>query len=160
MLQHFETKGIKKGGFLYSIFESWHKTLEDYENKYPWDLAYTYGERTNVGLLALAATKDVRFKRGTDLAFNQIMLGYSREDELLADQLAVKYVQQSGYNPQAIISFLEKLMQLEKEAPLKPLTASYVRTHPYLAQRIGVVKQEIYGKMDFNDFINISSNEE
>lgn len=107
-----------------------------------------------ISILALAATKDPRFKRGTDLAFGQIMLGYSREDEFLADQLSVKYVRESGYNPEAIVTFLEKLRQIEKETPLKPLIASYARTHPYLPERISHVKQEIYGKMDFNDYIN------
>ncbi len=107
-----------------------------------------------ISILALVATKDPRFKRGTDFAFAQIMLGYSREDEFLADRLSVKYVQKSGYNPEAIISFLEKLKQIEKEAPLRPLVVSYARAHPYLPERIGAVKQEVYGKMDFNDYIN------
>lgn len=107
-----------------------------------------------LSILALAATKDARFKRGADLAFGQIMLGYSREDEFLADQLAVKYVRKSGYNPEAIITFLEKLKQIEKEAPRKPLVVNYLRTHPYLPERIAAAKQAIYGKMDFNDYIN------
>ena len=107
-----------------------------------------------VSLLALAATKDLHFKRGSDLAFSQIMLGYSREDELLADRLAVKYVQKSGYRPEAIISFLKKLKQIKKETPLQPLIPSYARTHPFLPERIGVVKQEIYGKIEFKDYIN------
>lgn len=107
-----------------------------------------------ISLLTLAATKDVRFKRGADLAFNQIMLGYSREDELLADKLSVKYMQKSGYNPEAVISLLEKLKQIKKEAPLKPLIPYYARTHPYLPERIGEAKREIYGKIDFDDYIN------
>ena len=107
-----------------------------------------------LSILALVATKDARFKRGSDFAFYQIMLGYSREDELLADRLAVKYVQRAGYNPEAIIVFLEKLRQIEKEAPLRPLMPGYVRTHPYLPARLAAVKQEVYGRMDFNDYIN------
>ncbi|MBU4141127.1 MAG: M48 family metalloprotease, partial [Candidatus Omnitrophica bacterium] len=105
-------------------------------------------------ILALVATKDVRFKRWADLAFNQIMLGYSREDEFLADRLAVKYVKKSGYNPEAVITFLEKLKQIQKELPLRPLIANYARTHPYLPERIAAAKQEVFGKMDFNDYIN------
>ena len=107
-----------------------------------------------ISILALAATKDLRFKRGTDLAFGQIMLGYSREDELLADGLAVKYTKKAGYEPKAVVSFLEKLKQIEKDSPLRPLMPGYIRTHPYLPERIAAVKQEIYGKMDFNDYIN------
>jgi predicted Zn-dependent protease len=107
-----------------------------------------------ISILAAAATKDARFKRGADIAFNQIMLGYSREDEILADQLAVKYVKRSGYNPKAVISFLEKLKQIEKEAPLKPLVPAYARTHPFIPERLGAAKQEVYGKMDFDDYLN------
>jgi predicted Zn-dependent protease len=107
-----------------------------------------------ISILAAAATKDARFKRGADIAFSQIMLGYSREDEILADQLAVKYVKRSGYNPKAVISFLKKLKQIEKEAPLKPLIPAYARTHPFIPERIGAAKQEVYGKMDFDDYLN------
>jgi len=107
-----------------------------------------------ISILAIAATKDVRFKRGIDLAFAQLMLGYSREDEFLADELSVKYLEKTGYDPKAVISFLEKLKQLEKEKPLKPLIPSAARTHPYLPERIAATKQRVYGKMDFNDYIN------
>lgn len=108
-----------------------------------------------ISMLALAVTRDARFKRGADLAFAQIMLGYSREDEFLADELAVKYMREAGYQPEAVISFLEKLRQLEKERPLRPLLPNWVRSHPYLPERIAAAKQSVYGKMDFGDYINI-----
>ena len=107
-----------------------------------------------LSILTLATTKDVKFQKGANLAFSQIMLGYSREDEILADRLSVKYSEEAGYDPKAVISLLEKLKRLEKEAPLKALVPSYSRTHPYLPERIAAVKQEVYGKMDFNDYIN------
>jgi predicted Zn-dependent protease len=107
-----------------------------------------------LSLIALAASKDVRFKRGTDLAFNQLMLGYSREDELLADRLSVKYLRKAGYNPDGVIALLEKLKKIKKEAPLQPLLPAYARTHPYITERIAAAKKEIYGKIDFNDYIN------
>jgi predicted Zn-dependent protease len=68
--------------------------------------------------------------------------------------MAVKYMNKTGYNPEAIISFLKKLKKIQKEAPLKPLRTNYTRTHPYLSERIAAVKQEVFGKMDFNDYIN------
>ncbi|MBN2096882.1 MAG: M48 family metalloprotease [Candidatus Omnitrophica bacterium] len=107
-----------------------------------------------ISILAIAAAKDARYKRGADLAFDQIMLGYSREDEFMADRLAIKYLKKSQYDAQAVVSFLEKLRQIEKEAPLKPLVARYYRSHPYLPERISSAKQELYGKMDFTDYIN------
>ncbi len=107
-----------------------------------------------LSILTAATTRDPRFTNGVNLAFNQVMLGYSREDEFLADKLSVKYMEKAGYNPQAVIRLLNRLRQIEKEKPLKPLVSSMVRTHPYLPERIAAARQEIYGKMDFQDYIN------
>ncbi|MFC1699639.1 M48 family metalloprotease [Candidatus Omnitrophota bacterium] len=107
-----------------------------------------------VSILALVASKDPRFKRGSDLAFDQIMRGYSRDDELLADKLSVRYLRKAGFNPEAVLGLLNKLKQFEKEGPRMPLVPNYVRTHPYLPERIAAVKQELYGKLDFDDYLN------
>jgi predicted Zn-dependent protease len=87
-----------------------------------------------------------------DIAFSQILLGYSREDELLADQLAARYARLAGFNPNAMVTFLEKLRQSEKYK-LKPL--AYAKTHPYIPDRIRVVKQELGQDISFEDYINI-----
>ncbi|MFH1458193.1 MAG: Maf and M48 domain-containing protein, partial [Candidatus Omnitrophota bacterium] len=89
----------------------------------------------------------------SDIAFGQILLGYSREDELLADQLGARYLKLAGYNSRAMIDFLEKLERINKRKPLKP--KSYFRTHPYVPDRIRVVKQEIGEEISFKDYINI-----
>lgn len=88
-----------------------------------------------------------------DAAFTELMLGYSREDELQADMLAARYMKAAGYDPRAMISFLERLWQNEKRKP--PRRFSYFKTHPYIPDRIRVVKQELGEKMDFTDYINI-----
>lgn len=88
-----------------------------------------------------------------DAAFNELMLGYSREDELLSDQLGARYSKLAGYDPQGMITFLEKLDQINKRRPLQP--KSYFKTHPYVPDRIRVVKQELGKNLDFNDYINI-----
>jgi len=88
-----------------------------------------------------------------DAAFNELMLGYSREDELLADQLGVRYSRLAGFNPQGMITFLEKLDQINKRRPLQQ--KSYFKTHPNVADRIRVVKQELGKNLDFKDYINI-----
>ncbi|MDP2939570.1 MAG: M48 family metallopeptidase [Candidatus Omnitrophota bacterium] len=103
-----------------------------------------------------AATTNPDFKQGVDLAFLEILTGYSREDELLADKLAVKYTKKAGFKPEGIVSFLEKLKEIHQKEPLRPL--SYWRTHPYLSQRIAVVKQEVFGQIDFKDYLNLDKN--
>ncbi len=88
-----------------------------------------------------------------DAAFTELLLGYSREDELLADQLGVRYAKRAGYDPRAMITFLEKLQDINRRKPLMPL--SYFKTHPHIPDRIRVVKQELGEKIDFDDYINI-----
>ena len=90
---------------------------------------------------------------GADVAFTEILLGYSREDELLADQLGTRYAKAAGYDPHGMITFLEKLRAYDRRQPLKPM--NYFKTHPYIPDRIRVVKQELGEKPSFNDFINV-----
>ncbi len=88
-----------------------------------------------------------------DVAFTEIMVGYSREDELLADQLSSRYAKLAGYDPHGMITFLKKLEEINRRKPLQP--KSYFKTHPYVPDRIRVVKQELGEKIDFTDYINI-----
>jgi len=88
-----------------------------------------------------------------DIAFTQFLLGYSREDELLADQLGTRYAKLAGYNPHAMITFLTKLQDINRRMP--PTEYSYFKTHPYVPDRIRVVKQELGEQASFGDYINI-----
>jgi len=88
-----------------------------------------------------------------DAAFTQFLLGYSREDELLADQLGTRYAKLAGYNPHAMITFLTKLQDINRRMP--PTEYSYFKTHPYVPDRIRVVKQELGEQASFSDYINI-----
>jgi Zn-dependent protease with chaperone function len=88
-----------------------------------------------------------------DLAFTELLLGYGREDELLADQLGARYARLAGYNPRGMIEFLKKLQEINRRKPLQP--KSYFKTHPYVPDRIRVVKEELGQRMNFKDYINI-----
>lgn len=88
-----------------------------------------------------------------DIVFSEKLLGYSREDELLADQLATRYLKLAGYDPYAMITFLKKMQDYDKKRPLGPKT--YAKTHPYIPDRMRIVKQELDKRMDFDDYINI-----
>ncbi len=104
-------------------------------------------------LLSMAAPQVGDAAAAADLAYLQIMLGYSREDELLADQLGIRYSKLAGYNPRAMVDFLIKLQDINRHKPLQP--RSYFKTHPYVPDRIRVVKQELGEGMGFKDYINI-----
>ena len=48
-----------------------------------------------------------------------------------------------------MITFLEKLQEHDLRGPLRP--HDYLKTHPYVPDRIRVVKQELGEPIDFTD---------
>jgi len=88
--------------------------------------------------------------QGANAAFAAVFLAYSQEDEFLADKLAVKYTQLAGYNPEGVLTLLEKLKDQKEIREF-----SYWRTHPYITDRIAMVRSQLRGGMDFLDYINI-----
>ncbi len=90
--------------------------------------------------------------RRIDSAFGHLLMSYSREDEALADRIAIKYLKEAGFDPMAMIGFLKKLQQVHRDGPIRQ-KSSY-RSHPYIADRIGMVKQELTGEVDFTDYMN------
>lgn len=103
-------------------------------------------------ILAAGANTDREFRKGVNLALASLMTSYSREDEFEADRRSVTYCKAAGYDPNAIVTFLETLREVHRKKPLRP--KSFFRSHPYVAERIGVVKQEITGAIDFEGWIN------
>jgi predicted Zn-dependent protease len=76
---------------------------------------------------------------GLDLAFS----GFSQDQELEADELGIRYLERAGYDPHAMIHFLEKLKaQSDLEADIAGLTVAqrkargYSSTHPLTEDRI------------------------
>jgi len=106
-----------------------------------------------VMVLFSQTAKDVDVVKAFDYVLNEIFLGYSRQDEFMADRLGCRYAKLAGFNPKGMISFLEKLKKFYQNKEPQPL--SYARTHPYIPDRIRVVKQELGEAMDFKDYINI-----
>ena len=107
----------------------------------------------NLALLAtLPARKSSGFYNGASFAIAQIMSAYSREDEYMADELAVKYTKRAGFVPEAGIDVLEKLYSHNKKEPMRP--RSYFRTHPYLPQRIKHIKETLGLPLTISDYIN------
>ncbi len=65
----------------------------------------------------------------------------SRDFEREADRLALHYLSAAGYDPQALVSFFEKLRQLESDDPA--LIGELLRTHPPVAERLELVRRNI-----------------
>ncbi|MBI3318391.1 MAG: M48 family metalloprotease [Candidatus Omnitrophica bacterium] len=68
--------------------------------------------------------------------------GFSRQDELEADRLGIRYTQRAGFDPEGMIRFFEKM---ERERPEGALDRASVwnRTHPLTSERIARAKKEI-----------------
>jgi predicted Zn-dependent protease len=80
------------------------------------------------------------------------LLGFSRDQELEADRLGIRYLARTGYDPMAMRSFLS---QLEAESALSgqiagkegvEQTPDLFRTHPRTADRITQAAQEARGQ--------------
>lgn len=92
--------------------------------------------------IVLGLSQAENIGRALDVTFNVVSLGYSRADENLADRLSVKYTKRSGFNPNGMITFLEKLKQeAEKKGPQFNLV--FLSSHPPFEERIKNVKNEI-----------------
>lgn len=77
-----------------------------------------------------------------ETAFAVIANGFSRQDELQADILAVRYAARAGLNPRGMITFLQRLQQERGEGPLSGATV-YLQTHPLYRERITQAEAEI-----------------
>jgi len=105
-------------------------------------LTTQYGYQFIAGLL-LGQNPNATAKLITDLAATGGFLKYSRDDEHEADRLGAKYLYAAGYDPQAMVDFLDKLKALEANEPTKFET--WLMTHPAMSDRLARVKTEVAG---------------
>lgn len=77
-----------------------------------------------------------------DTAFTLVHNGFSRQDELQADLLAVRYAHRAGFDPRGMVTFLKRLQKEQREGPLAQATV-YWRTHPLYQDRIARAEAEI-----------------
>ncbi|MBI3293059.1 MAG: M48 family metalloprotease [Elusimicrobia bacterium] len=69
-------------------------------------------------------------------------LGYSREYELQADEAGLRYTLRAGYDPEAMVTFLQRLKRLEEEESIPAERVElFYRTHPPTKQRIRLAKR-------------------
>ncbi len=68
-------------------------------------------------------------------------LQFSRDFEAQADFLGTQYLYRAGYDPQALVTFFEKVENLEKQKP--GLISKAFETHPATPDRIERTQQEI-----------------
>ncbi|MBT7943928.1 MAG: M48 family metalloprotease, partial [Alphaproteobacteria bacterium] len=107
---------------------------------------YSTTQATNLGLMVLgvlgsAAGVPSGLGRLAGFGAQAALSSYSREHELEADMLGVRYLTRAGYSPHAMTSFFEKMSAHDKLAKAmagerEEAPANIMATHPRTAQRI------------------------
>ncbi len=93
-----------------------------------------------VAAIALGASGQQQILQAVDVAFNMVVLGFSRKDEYLADKLGVKYTKAAGFNPHGMVTFFQKL---QKEGKTAGFNLVFLSSHPPIEDRIKQAENEI-----------------
>jgi predicted Zn-dependent protease len=91
------------------------------------------------------------------LALPATFLKFSRGFEAQADYFGLEYMYKSGYDPQAFISFFEKIQAKEKKKPGS--LAKAFATHPQTPDRISATQKEIAEVLPAKDQYIVSTSE-
>jgi hypothetical protein len=93
----------------------------------------------------------------SSLAVPMTFLKFSRDFEAQADYLGVQYMYRAGYDPQAFITFFEKIQALEKRKP--GLVSKAFSDHPQTPSRILHSQEEIARILPARDEYTVSTSE-
>jgi predicted Zn-dependent protease len=94
---------------------------------------------------------------GSQIAIPVAFLKFSREFESQADYLGVQYMYRAGYDPQAFITFFEKIQALQKRKP--GLVAQAFSDHPQTPDRILHSQEEIARVLPARDEYTVTTSE-
>ena len=94
---------------------------------------------------------------GSQLALPITFLKFSREFEAQADYLGVQYMYRAGYDPQAFITFFEKVQALQKRKP--GLVSKAFSDHPQTPDRILHSQEEIARILPARDEYTVTTSE-
>ena len=102
-----------------------------------------------------AASRDPRAGQAVNLAVVSVLSAYSQQDEMQADRLGVRYLKAAGFDPNAAVTFLQRMQQHAFKQPSHQF--SYFRTHPFFGDRIQAARKAATGQIHFDDYINTNT---
>jgi predicted Zn-dependent protease len=94
---------------------------------------------------------------GSSIAIPVAFMKFSRDFEAQADYLGVQYMYRAGYDPQAFITFFEKVQALEKRKPGS--VAKVFADHPQTPDRILHSQEEIARILPARDQYTVTTSE-
>ncbi len=138
-----------------------HVTARHTAQRYSTTIATSLGIQV-LGALGQAAGLSSGLGNIAAVGAQAALQGYSREQELESDKLAVRYLSRAGYSPQSMHSFFKKLRVhqriegMEEGDPDRAERSNIMATHPRTAERI---EQAIALSADAKPF-NVQSHRE
>lgn len=116
-----------------------------------------YAQLSTIPLIFIGGWTGYGIYEAAGLAVPMTFLKFSRDFEAQADYLGVQYMYRAGYDPQAFISFFEKVQALEKRKP--GLVAKAFSDHPQTPDRIVHTQEEIARILPARDEYTVTTSE-
>jgi predicted Zn-dependent protease len=116
-----------------------------------------YAQLSTIPLIFIGGWTGYGIYEAASLAVPMTFLKFSRDFEAQADYLGVQYMYRAGYDPQAFISFFEKIQALEKRKP--GMVAKAFSDHPQTPDRIQHSQDEIARILPARDEYTVTTSE-
>jgi len=116
-----------------------------------------YAQIGTIPLIFIGGWTGYGIYEAASIAVPMTFLHFSRDFEAQADYLGVQYMYRAGYDPQAFISFFEKIQALEKRKP--GLVAKAFSDHPQTPDRILHSQEEIARILPPKDEYTVTTSE-
>jgi predicted Zn-dependent protease len=116
-----------------------------------------YAQLGTIPLIFIGGWTGYGLYEAASIGVPMTFLKFSREFEAQADYLGVQYMYRAGYDPQAFISFFEKIQALEKRKP--GMVSRAFSDHPQTPDRILHSQEEIAKILPARDEYTVTTSE-
>jgi hypothetical protein len=116
-----------------------------------------YAQLGTIPLIFIGGWTGYGIYEAMSIAIPITFMHFSRDFEAQADYLGVQYMYRAGYDPQAFISFFEKIQALEKRKP--GAVAKVFSDHPQTPDRILHSQEEIARILPAKDEYTVTTSE-
>jgi predicted Zn-dependent protease len=116
-----------------------------------------YAQLGTIPLIFIGGWTGYGIYEAASIGIPMTFLHFSREFESQADYLGIQYMYRAGYDPQAFVTFFEKIQALEKRKP--GAVAKVFSDHPQTPDRIEHSQEEIARILPARDEYTVTTSE-